>query len=69
VSFAAVTGSSVSAEGLETTAELRTVLRLGVDSGQGHLLGRPTALPEARLSWHGLDLSTGPTAMASAEAP
>ena len=69
VSFADETRSSVTAEGVETAAELRTVVRLGVDAGQGYLLGRPTALEEAWLSWHAPDLPTGPAAMAPAEAP
>jgi PAS domain S-box-containing protein len=69
VSFADETRTSVTAEGLETAAELRTVLRLGVDSGQGYLLGRPTALEEVWLSWHAPDLPTGPAALASADAP
>jgi PAS domain S-box-containing protein len=68
VSFAGETRTSVTAEGLETAAELRTVLRLGVDSGQGYLLGRPTTVPEAWLSWHAPDLRTTATAVASAEA-
>jgi PAS domain S-box-containing protein len=68
VSFAGETGASVTAEGLETGAEFRTVLRLGVDSGQGYLLGRPTALPELWLSWQSPELPTGPTAVASAGA-
>jgi PAS domain S-box-containing protein len=68
VSFAGETGTSVIAEGLETAAERRTVLRLGVDFGQGYLLGRPTAVPQQR-SGHGPELRTGVTEVASAEAP
>lgn len=34
-------GARVTAEGVETTAELSTVTDLGVDSAQGYLLGRP----------------------------
>jgi PAS domain S-box-containing protein len=67
VSFAGETRTSVTAEGLETAAELRTVLRLGVDSGQGYLLGRPTEEPQAWLAWHGRDLRTGAGAVTSAE--
>jgi PAS domain S-box-containing protein len=39
--FAAATGSTVIAEGVETDAELATLRRLGVTMAQGHLLGRP----------------------------
>ncbi|MGZ4547560.1 MAG: sensor domain-containing phosphodiesterase [Blastococcus sp.] len=69
VSFAGETRTSVVAEGLETAAEFRTVLRLGVDSGQGYLLGRPTVLPEEWLSWQAPELPTGATAAASAVGP
>lgn len=40
-------GARVVAEGIETLDELRTLIELGVDSGQGYLLGSPAALPEA----------------------
>lgn len=35
-------GASVTAEGIETPSELETLATLGVDRGQGYLLGRPT---------------------------
>ena len=41
VTFAADTGASVVAEGIETDDELETVCQLGVGYGQGYLLGRP----------------------------
>jgi EAL domain-containing protein (putative c-di-GMP-specific phosphodiesterase class I) len=41
VDFARQTGAQVVAEGLETDAELATVRELGIDLGQGYLLGRP----------------------------
>jgi EAL domain-containing protein (putative c-di-GMP-specific phosphodiesterase class I) len=41
VDFAKQTGAQVVAEGLETDAELATVRELGIDLGQGYLLGRP----------------------------
>jgi EAL domain-containing protein (putative c-di-GMP-specific phosphodiesterase class I) len=41
VHFAAVSGASVLAEGIETEAEQETVRRLGVTLGQGYHLGRP----------------------------
>lgn len=47
VMFALEVGSSVVAEGIETAGELRTVQLLGVDTGQGYLLGRPTSDPHA----------------------
>jgi EAL domain-containing protein (putative c-di-GMP-specific phosphodiesterase class I) len=41
VDFARQTGAQVVAEGLETDAELATVRELGIDLGQGYLLGKP----------------------------
>lgn len=43
--YTQVSGSQLVAEGIETEAELATLLELGVDLGQGYLLGRPVALP------------------------
>jgi len=43
-SYAAKTGCRVIAEGIETEAELDAVRELGVDLGQGYLLGRPEPL-------------------------
>jgi PAS domain S-box-containing protein len=40
--FAAEIGATVTAEGIETQAELATVRSLGVHAVQGYLLGRPT---------------------------
>lgn len=39
--FARDTGAALVAEGIETPAELETLRRLGVQFGQGYLLGRP----------------------------
>lgn len=39
------TGARVVAEGLETEADLAVVLELGLDFGQGYLLGRPQPTP------------------------
>lgn len=39
--FARETGAVIVSEGIETDAELRTAVRLGVSLGQGYLLGRP----------------------------
>lgn len=42
--FAKATACRVVAEGIETPAELETLRALGVDAGQGWLLGRPAAI-------------------------
>ncbi|WP_288380035.1 EAL domain-containing protein [uncultured Massilia sp.] len=42
--FAKATACRVVAEGIETPAELATLRALGVDAGQGWLLGRPAAI-------------------------
>jgi PAS domain S-box-containing protein len=51
VSFAAQIGASLVAEGIETNAELATVTELGVNAGQGYLLGRPSVLPAEWDHW------------------
>ncbi len=45
--FARKTGAVVVAEGIETDAELAALRGLGVECGQGDLLGRPEALEQA----------------------
>ncbi len=45
VGYAHERGMSIIAEGLETAAEVRTVLELGVDLLQGYFLARPAAVP------------------------
>jgi EAL domain-containing protein (putative c-di-GMP-specific phosphodiesterase class I) len=47
--FADQIGSTIIAEGIEREGELRTLLELGIEYGQGFLLGRPAAafLPPA----------------------
>jgi EAL domain-containing protein (putative c-di-GMP-specific phosphodiesterase class I) len=45
VDFAARVDSTLIAEGVETQAELDTLLALGIGSAQGYLLGRPAPLP------------------------
>jgi EAL domain-containing protein (putative c-di-GMP-specific phosphodiesterase class I) len=47
VSLARFWKSHVVAEGIETEAELATLRRIGVDRGQGYLLGRPRSLAES----------------------
>jgi diguanylate cyclase (GGDEF)-like protein len=42
-------GASTTAEGVETSGQLRTARRLGITNGQGYLLGRPGA--ERDLTW------------------
>ena len=44
VAFARETGAAVLAEGVETPDELATLRSLGVDLGQGYLLGRPATI-------------------------
>lgn len=44
--------AKVVAEGIETEAELRTLLRLGVHYGQGYWLGRPSAEPPQQTAEH-----------------
>ena len=51
VSFASHIGACLVAEGLETHAELATVTELGVNAGQGYLLGRPSVLPADWSHW------------------
>jgi EAL domain-containing protein (putative c-di-GMP-specific phosphodiesterase class I) len=41
--FADRIGSTIIAEGIESERELATLLELGIDYGQGFLLGRPAA--------------------------
>lgn len=45
VSVAAALGVQTVAEGVETSDQLATVTRLGVDYAQGYLLGRPARVP------------------------
>lgn len=46
VTFGAATGAAVLAEGVETRAEVQALIDLGVEFGQGYLLGRPGVLPD-----------------------
>jgi PAS domain S-box-containing protein len=47
VNFAREVGSTLIAEGVETPAELRALADLGIEQGQGYLLGSPQASPLA----------------------
>ncbi len=49
VRFSDNTGALIAAEGIETTSELQLLRKLGIDHGQGYLLGRPGPL-EAHLN-------------------
>jgi len=46
VHFASESGCSLLAEAIETENELEALRRLGINLGQGFLLGRPTRHPE-----------------------
>jgi EAL domain-containing protein (putative c-di-GMP-specific phosphodiesterase class I) len=52
VEFAKQIGADIVAEGIETQAELAAVTRLGMSSGQGYFLGRPTLNPTDWALWH-----------------
>jgi PAS domain S-box-containing protein len=52
VEFAQQTSATIVAEGIETEAELRAARELGMTSGQGYLLGRPTMRPADWAVWH-----------------
>src|SRR5439155_17243067 len=45
VSFSRRIGASLVAEGIETRSDLSTLVDLGVEFGQGFLIGRPEAEP------------------------
>jgi EAL domain-containing protein (putative c-di-GMP-specific phosphodiesterase class I) len=47
VSFGGRIGALLLAEGIERRADLAMLTALGVDLGQGYLIGRPAALPSA----------------------
>jgi EAL domain-containing protein (putative c-di-GMP-specific phosphodiesterase class I) len=51
VMFAHRSGATLVAEGVETTSELESLARLGVDTLQGHLTGMPTSAPGDWSSW------------------
>ena len=60
VGFAAELGSTMVAEGVERESELQVLKDLGVDCGQGYLLGRPSASPPwARDPVHDADTDPG----------
>jgi len=52
VEFAKQIGALIVAKGIETQAELKAVTQLGMTSGQGYFLGRPTIHPADWAAWH-----------------
>lgn len=61
VEFARQIHASLVAEGIETHAELTAVMGLGMSSGQGYFLGRPSIQRREWDSWFDQDALTGPT--------
>lgn len=51
IDFAGRIGAAIVAEGIETRAEFEAVTALGMNSGQGFLLGRPTTDPKDWGRW------------------
>lgn len=51
VGFATEINAALVAEGIETAAELTSVTALGMATGQGYLLGRPSVKPEDWTLW------------------
>jgi PAS domain S-box-containing protein len=49
--FAGEIGATLVAEGIETAAELAAVTRIGMQAGQGYLLGRPSIHPKDWGAW------------------
>jgi diguanylate cyclase (GGDEF)-like protein/PAS domain S-box-containing protein len=52
VAMADQIGATVTAEGIETRAELKCVTKLGILAGQGYLLGRPSVTPTEWAAWN-----------------
>ncbi|HEX5147694.1 MAG TPA: EAL domain-containing protein [Candidatus Limnocylindrales bacterium] len=67
VSFGRRIGARLLAEGIERRADLAMLTELGVDLGQGYLLGRPAPEPSAprRLDRFGRGAATGPARVPS----
>ncbi|MEX2184588.1 MAG: EAL domain-containing protein [Chloroflexota bacterium] len=66
VSFGARIGARLLAEGIEKRADLAMVTALGVDLGQGFLLGRPSEVPAAPRPIDGLGLGAAARSTGSA---
>ncbi|WP_442542566.1 sensor domain-containing phosphodiesterase [Arthrobacter sp. KN11-1C] len=58
VEFAKQIGAKIVAEGIETSAELSAITELGMNSGQGYFLGRPTVIASEWGSWPHQSLNT-----------
>ena len=70
VSVARDTGATVVAEGVETQAELDTLLHIGVDAAQGYFVAKPAiTLPRTRLPRPTAVLTDAPAAAPSIGAP
>ena len=61
MSFGRRIGAKLLAEGLEKRADLAMVMALGVDFGQGYLLGRPSEVPAAPRPMDGLRVGARPS--------
>jgi PAS domain S-box-containing protein len=62
-------GASVTGEGVETSAELSTLIDLGVDAAQGYLLSRPTTDAEDWRAWPGVSWIAARSAEVDRTAP
>ena len=60
VSFGRRIGARLLAEGIEKRGDLAMLTRLGVELGQGYLIGRPAFVPRRRARWTELRLDAGP---------
>jgi EAL domain-containing protein (putative c-di-GMP-specific phosphodiesterase class I) len=71
VSFAPDIGSTLVAEGIETAAELRALVDLGVPWGQGYLLGPPAdiASMSSASATHTLRIVPSPSMDVSSTSP
>lgn len=52
VDFTDQIGTTLVAEGIETVGELKVLTELGIEAGQGYLLGRPSVRPQDWASWN-----------------
>ncbi len=54
--IAAIFGTSLVAEGIETEEDLRVLRDIGIEYGQGYFLGRPAPLPREQIEARALDV-------------
>lgn len=52
VDFTQQIGTTLVAEGIETVGELKVLTELGIDAGQGYLLGRPSVMQKDWGAWN-----------------